>query len=105
MNENTVGRRTALAEQSARKQSEKMFETARMEDLAVLDKRSARLTLSLLETLLDHLNFSYIGKLKSALHCHLHHFSLASLACLFADSGKNDDGKCPNLYSFSKMLV
>ena len=39
MNENTVGRRTALAEQSARKQSEKMFETARMEDLAVLDKR------------------------------------------------------------------
>lgn len=40
VNENTVGRRTALAEQSARKQSEKMFETARMEDLAVLDKRS-----------------------------------------------------------------
>ena len=42
MNENTVGRRTALAEQSARKQSEKMFETARMEDLAVLDKLGLR---------------------------------------------------------------
>ena len=39
MNENTVERRTALAERSARKQSEKMFEIARMEDLAVLDKR------------------------------------------------------------------
>ena len=36
---NTVERRTALPEQSVRRQSDKMLETARMEDLAVFDKR------------------------------------------------------------------